>query len=200
MREIALHDLGGQLRDAALLVRSAYREASMHGSNYEAALLVALASLGFGIGTFVGWAFAGSPLKGLLAGLIVEPLVTLAAWLGGSASAWIVGVRLSSPGSRPAGYWAVARALALGQAPNLVGLLAVLPSPFRSGFWLLARFWLLAASSAAIRESLGLSGGRALVVLLSSAAVYVALLIGILRALSFVGADRAMSLAGGIWP
>ncbi len=191
--------LSTRLVDAALLARPLYHDvASASGSNREAVVVVLVAALGLGVGTFLGWVSAGSPVTGLVAGIILEPVVTLAAWLGASAAAWVVGLRLASPNSRTAGFWSVARALAFAQTPNLVGVLAILPAPYRSGFWLLSRFWLLAASSTAIRESLGLSGGRALVALLASALVYAALLIGIFRALSLVGVDGVMSLSGGI--
>ncbi len=192
------HTLTRRLLDAVLLERSVYRSAALHGRNVEAAVVVVVVSMGLGVGTFVGWALAGSPPKGLLVGIIVEPIVTLAAWLGGSATAWLAGRRLGSPDRGVTGFWPVARALALAQTPNLIGLLAVLPVPYRSGLWLLARLWLLIASSSAIRETLGLSEGRALSVLLVSAAVYAALLIGIFGALSLVGVDGVLSISGGL--
>ncbi len=192
------HAVTRRLLDAALLVRSVYRGAALTGKTSEAAVVVVIASMGFGVGTFVGWALAGSPAKGLLVGIIVEPLVTLAAWLGGSAAAWLAGRRLGPPDRGVAGFWPVASALALAQIPNLIGVLALLPAPYRSGFWLLARLWLLIASSSAIREALGLSGTRALVVLLASAAVYTALLIGIFGALSLAGVDGVSSISGGL--
>lgn len=185
------------MRDAALLARPAYRYVAGDGGNsWEAAAAVLVAVMGFGVATFLGWWAAGSPVAGLLAGLVFEPLVTLAAWLGGSVTAWLVGVRLAPGNTSTTRFWPVARALAFAQTPNLVGVLVVLPPPYRSGVWLMARLWVLAASSTAIRESLGLSGGRLLVTLLVSAAVYAALLIGIFAALVSLGVGRAASVHG----
>lgn len=189
--------LSDRVRDAALLTRPLYRDvAGDGGSTWEAVTVAMLAALGFGVATFLGWAVAGSPTTGLLAGLVFEPLVTLAAWLGGSVTAWLVGVRLAPANAGTTRFWPVARALAFAQTPNLVGVLVVLPPPYRSGVWLMARLWVLAASSTAIRESLGLSGGRVLVTLLVSAAVYAALLIGIFAALVSLGVGRAASVHG----
>lgn len=189
--------LSERMRDAALLARPLYRHvAGAGGSTWEAVAVFLVAALGFGVATFLGWAVAGSPATGLLAGIVLEPLVTLDAWLGGSAAAWLVGARLSPADAKATRFWPVARALAFAQTPNLVGVLAFLPAPYTSGVWLLARLWLLAASSMAIRESLGLSGGRVLVTLAVSALVYAALLVGIFSALAIVGVGRVTSVHG----
>ena len=189
--------LSERMRDAALLARPLYRDvASDGGNNRDAVVVVLVAALGFGVATFLGWAVAESPGMGLLAGIVLEPLVTVAAWLGGSAAAWLVGSRLAPANAKTTRIWPVARALALAQTPNLVGVLAFLPPPYTSGVWLLARLWLLAASSTAIRESLGLSGGRVLVTLAVSAVVYAALLVGIFSALAIVGVGRVTSVHG----
>jgi len=60
----------------------------------------------------------------------------------------------------------------------------------------MARLWLLAATSTAIRESLGLSGGRVLVTLAVSAAVYAALLVGIFSAIASLDVGRVTSVHG----
>ena len=195
----AYRSLSERMRCAARLSGPLYRDvAAAGGSNRKALVVVLIAALGFGVGTFLGWAVAGSPLTGLVAGIILEPLVTVAAWVGGSAAAWVVGGWLASSGARPAGFWAVARALAFAQTPNVFGVLAVLPAPFRGGVWLVLRCWTLAASSTAIRESLGLSGGRTLVTLVISAAIYAALLVGIFQALALVGVGSVMSISGSV--
>ncbi len=189
--------LSERMRDAALLARPLYRDvAGASGSTWEAVAVALMAALGFGVATFLGWTVAGSPLTGLVAGIILEPLVTLAAWLGGSAAAWLVGARLAPADAKATRFWPVARALAFAQTPNLVGVLAFLPPPYTSGVWLMARLWMLAASSTAIRESLGLTGGRVLVTLVVSAAVYAALLVGIFAALGSVGVGRVTSVYG----
>ena len=186
-----------RLSDAALLVPSHDRDATGSGGSTGQAVTIAfVAALGFGVATFLGWAFSGSPLTGLVAGLVLEPLVTLAAWLGGSAAAWLVGARLAPPDARGRRFWPVARALAFAQTPNLVGALVILPPPFRGGVWLMARLWMLASSSATIREALGLSGGRLLVTLFASAAVYTALLMGIFWVLSSIGVGSVASVHG----
>ena len=187
------------MRCAARLAGPLYRDVAAAGGSNRAALAVVLISaLGFGVGTFLGWAVAGSPMTGLVAGIILEPLVTVAAWVGGSAAAWVFGGRLAPSGTRPAGFWSVARALAFAQTPNLLGILAVLPAPYRGGIWLVLRCWTLAASSTAIRESMGLSGGRTLVTLMISAVVYAALLVGIFQALALVGVGGVMSISGSV--
>ena len=189
--------LSERMCDAALLARPVIRDVSGGGGNTRDAVVVVLvAALGFGVATFLGWAVAGSPATGLVAGIVLEPLVTLAAWLGGSAAAWLVGARLAPADAEAKRFWPVARALALAQTPNLVGVLAFLPPPYTSGVWLLARLWLVASSSTAIRESLGLSGGRVLVTLVVSATVYAALLVGIFSALAIVGVGRVTSVHG----
>lgn len=189
--------LSERMRDAALLARPVYRDvADDGGNNWDAVVVVPVAALGFGVATFLGWAVAESPGMGLLAGIVLEPLVTLAAWLGGSAAAWLVGARLAPADAKATRFWPVARALAFAQTPNLVGVLAFLPAPYTSGVWLMARLWLLAASSTAIRESLGLSGGRVLVTLVVSAVVYAALLVGIFSALASLGVGRVASVHG----
>lgn len=183
------------MRDAALLAHPLYREvANSSGRNREASVVVLVAGLGFGVASFVGWALAGSPIKGLMVGIVLEPVVALAAWLGGSVVAWMVGTRLAAPGGKRARFWPVARALAYAQTPNLAGVLVVLPAPYRAPVWLMVRFWMLAASSTAIREALGLSGGRVLVTLVASAVVYAALFVALFQALSFVGLDGAASI------
>lgn len=191
--------LGERMRCAARLASPLYRDvAAAGGSNRDALVVVLIAALGFGVGTLLGWAVAGSPLTGLVAGIILEPLATLAAWVGGSVAAWVVGTWLAPSGARPAGFWSVARALAFAQTPNLFGVLAVLPAPFRGGVWLVLRCWTLAASSTAIRESLGLSGGRTLVTLVISAAIYAALLVGIFQALALAGVGSVLSISGSV--
>ena len=81
-----------RLRGAALLVRPVYRDVAGNGrSNWEAAAVVLVAALGFGVATLLAGTDRESPLMGFLAGIILEPLVTLAAWLGASAAAWGIG-------------------------------------------------------------------------------------------------------------
>ena len=194
-----LRNLAGRMRDAALLESSLYREvANSTGGNREATIVVVVAGLGFGVASFLGWTLAGVPITGLVAGILLEPLVTLVAWFGGSVVAWIVGTRLAAPQGRGVRFWPVARALALAQTPNLAGVLVVLPPPYSGGVWLVVRFWMLSASSTAIRETLGLSGKRTLVTLIVSAVVYATLLVGLFRVLSFAGIDGAMSLPGRV--
>ena len=187
------------MRDAALLTHPLYREvANSGGRNREALVVVLVAGLGFGVASFVGWALAGAPIKGLVVGIVLEPVVSLAAWLGGSVVAWMVGTRLTAPGGKAGQFWPVARALAYAQTPNLAGVLVLLPTPYKGPVWLMVRFWMLAASSTAIREALGLSGGRVLVTLVASAVVYAALLFALFQALSFVGLDGATSIRGTV--
>ena len=187
------------LGDAALLAPSLFREvANAGGGNRVAIIVVLVTAQGFGIATLVGSVLAGSPTTGLLVGIILEPLVTLIAWIGGSAMAWAVGARMATPGVRPRKFWPVARALAFAQAPNLLGVLVVLPAPYRGGVWLIARFWLLLSSSAAIRESLGLGGSRTFVTLFLSAAAYALLMIGIFRVLALVGIGNSASISVGL--
>ena len=182
------------MRDAALLAHPLYREvASSSGGKREASVVVLIAGLGFGVASFVGLALAGAPIKGLVIGIVLEPIVAIVAWFGGSAAAWMVGSRLAALGGKAGLFWPVARALAYAQTPSLAGVLVVLPAPYKGGVWLMVRFWMLAASSTAIREALGLSGGRLLVTLVVSAVVYVALLLALFQALSFVGLDGATS-------
>ena len=187
-----------ELRDAALLAPAPYREAATTGGNRTATTVVLAAALGFGIATFLGSLLAGSPITGFLVGLILEPLVTLVAWIGGSAMAWAIGGRLATPGAGPRGFWPVARALAFAQAPNLLGVLVALPTPYRGGVWLIARMWLLLAMSTAVRQALGLSSTRALVTLLFSAAAYAALLVGAFGLLAIIGISNVTSLSGGL--
>ncbi|MDE2920674.1 MAG: hypothetical protein OXR64_12640 [Chloroflexota bacterium] len=182
---------------AALLAHSLYRNVAGDGRNIlETVLVVLVAALGFGVSTFLGGASAGSLATGLLAGIVLEPLVTLAAWLGGSFAAWLVGARLAPAEAKSIRFWTVARVLVFAQTPNLAGVLVILPPPYTSGVWLMARLWLLAATSTAIRESLGLSGGRVLVTLAVSAAVYAALLVGIFSAIASLDVGRVTSVHG----
>ena len=186
-----------RLRGALLLAGPVYRDVAGNGrSNWEAAAVVLVAALGFGVATSLIGTDAESPLMGFVAGIILEPLVTLVAWLGASLATWGVGVRLVPTDAKATGFWPVARALAFAQTPNLVGVLVILPPPYTSGAWLLARLWLLATSSTAIRESLGLSGGRLLVTLLVSATVYGPLLVGIISALASIGVGSVTSVHG----
>jgi len=188
-----------KLRDAALLAPAPYRESAAAGGGNRAAIIVVLLSaLGFGIATFLGSLLAGSPITGFLVGIILEPLVTLIAWIGGSALAWAIGARLATDDGRPRGFWPLARALAFAQAPNLLGVLVALPTPYRGGMWLIARMWLLLSTSAALRESLGLSGARWFVTLVFTAAAYAALLVGSFRLLAVFGIGDVTSLSGGL--
>ncbi len=187
------------LRDAALLTPAVYRGVSSTGGNTGLAfLVVGVTALGFGLATLLGLVLAGSPATGLFVGLVLEPLVSVVAWFGGTAVAWAVGSRMATPDVRTREFWPVVRALAFAQTPNLVGVLVVLPTPYRGGVWLAARLWLLLASSTAIRESLGLSKGRLLVTLTFSAAAYTLLLVGIIRLLAPVGMGNATSGSFGL--
>ena len=188
-----------KLRDATLLAPSPYREAATAGGGNRVAFIVVLtAALGFGIATFLGSLLAGSPITGFLVGIILEPLVTLIAWIGGSTLAWAIGARMATGGDRTRGFWPVARALAFAQAPNLLGVLVALPAPYRGGVWLIARMWLLLSTSTALREALGLSGARWFVTLVFSAAAYAALLVGSFRLLAVFGISNVTSLSGGL--
>lgn len=187
-----------KLRDAALLAPAPYREAANTGGNRVAIILVLTTALGFGIATFLGSLLAGSPITGFLVGIILEPLVALIAWIGGSALAWAIGARMATDGDRPSGFWSVARALAFAQAPNLLGVFVALPTPYRGGVWLIARMWLLLSTSTALRETLGLSGSRWFVTLVFSAAAYAALLVGSFRLLAVFGISDVTSLSGGV--
>ena len=89
------------LRDAALLTPAVYRGVSSTGGNTGLAfLVVGVTALGFGFATLLGLVRAGSPATGLFVGLVLEPLVSVVAWFGGTAVAWAVGSRMATPDVR----------------------------------------------------------------------------------------------------
>ena len=134
-----------------------YREvAGPDGDTRQAVLVVLLAGAGGGAEVF--WSGAAS------IGLVV--VTHVAAWPVWAAGLWFVGTRFRTPSGETWGFQQVARAIAFAQTPGvffalspfLLWTLEPLAGTVRS----LVFVWVMVGTFLAVRESLGLSNGRAL--------------------------------------
>ena len=148
-----------------------YREvAGPGGSTRQATLVVLLTAVA--AGTEGLWVSASG------AGLIAA--THMLAWPVWAAGLWLISVRLRTPSGDTRGFQQVARAIAFAQTPGvffalgpiLYFTLESLAGTVRS----LVFVWVLVGTFLAVRESLGLSNGRALGALVAVGAAIAALL------------------------
>ena len=160
-----------RLLRALRLDASLYREVSApDGNTRQAALVVLLTAAA--AGTEGLWVSASG------AGLIA--VTHMLAWPVWAAGLWLVGVRLRTPSGETPGLQQVARAIAFAQAPGvffaLAPILYVTLGPLAGTVRSLVFVWVMVGTFLAVRESLGLSNGRALGALVAVGAAIAALL------------------------
>ncbi|MCY3957008.1 MAG: hypothetical protein OXG65_01815 [Chloroflexi bacterium] len=156
---------------ALRLDASLYREVSAaDGDTRQAALVVLLTAAA--AGTEGLWVSASG------AGLIA--LTHVAAWPAWALGIWLIGARLKAPNGEASGFWQVARAIAVAQAPGvffaLGPVLFVTLGPLAGTVRSLVFVWVLVGTFLAVRESVGLSNGRTLGVLIAVGAAIAVLL------------------------
>jgi hypothetical protein len=159
--------LGSRWIGAARLRGSAFAEVQSDARGLRQALLVVLAG---GIGRGLGVA----PEEGWL-GMIGSPAVGLVVWMVAAVLVWGIAaeVLVRAPEFSP-----LLRTLGFAAAP-LVGLAicAALPAPAARVWWGLVHAWATLAFAVAVREGLGVSALRALVVCLVSLGIALVLLL-----------------------
>ena len=157
--------------------------------------------------TWVGWSDIDETLgvaKDVATGLAASvTLAHIAAWPIWAAGMWAIGKGRTAPGGQTPGFRQIARALAFAQAPAIVGGLVGVPLSvgglvqgdttllglelflglFADLVWSAVRVTVLIGTYLAVREVLGLSGGRALGALIT---VGVAIAVGLSLVLTFV--------------
>ena len=198
MQQMTQGGLVNRMIRAAKLDRSLYREVAADPTlNGEATLAVVIASVLSAIGSFLGIIILGSAISfgttavlglsmgyAVISGLIIGPIVSVLSWLLWALVSWFVGTRVMAAmdSSTPAGtgvpvgapitFWSVARALGYAQGPNALGILGFIPV-----LGLLVRFviwiWVLLTGFVAIRESMRLSDGQTIAVVVIGFLAYI---------------------------
>ena len=163
--------------------------------------------------------------------VIARAIALTAAWPVWTGGLWLVSRRLAAPGRKPPGYGQIARAIAFGQVPGVCGVallvfMSVIVALFLSNIpvldhysdevdpmplpalelvvragWIALEVWVFIATFLAIREGLGLSGGRtlaALVIVGASLALLLGLLVTVVSVIA--AAVGAIPLAFGHGP
>ena len=142
------------------MLKRALKAALLDGSAYEgvhdepqpligAMAVVGVAAIAFGLGVRNQPLGGETVQPGLVASLAVS--TTLVGWGLWSAMAWFVGSRLFAG---TATYRALLRAIGLAYAPGILMVLVTVPVA-GEGVQLLARLWLLAAVTAAVKYAQG---------------------------------------------
>ena len=161
----------GRMLRALRLDASLYREVSAPDVDTRQAMLVVLLTAA-AAGTEGLWVGASG------AGLIA--ITHMLAWPVWAAGLWLVGVRLRTPSGETPGVQQVARAIAFAQTPGVFFALSPIYlwslGPLGGTVRSLVFVWVLVGTFLAVRESLGLSNGRALGALVAVGAAIAALL------------------------
>ena len=155
-----------------------YREvAAPDGDTRQAALVVLLTAAAAGAEAV----WIGASGAGLIA------ITHMAAWPVWAAGLWFVGARLRVPAGEASGFRQGARAIAFAQAPGVFFALSLvlfwIPAPLWGTVRTLVSVWVVVGTFLAVRETLGLSNGRALGALFAVGAA-IAVLLG--PAITFV--------------
>jgi Yip1 domain len=166
----------------AIRLDPATYEAVEHDTDatWQAALVVAVAAICSGVGA------SGGQTRGLLGGV----LASLVFWAIFALFAYIVGAYLLRGPQTSATFGEVLRALGFSYAPSLVAILGLIPG-IGFLFTFIAAIWSLIASVIALRQSLEVSTGRAVAVVVAFLAMFivVAVIVAVLG-ISIVGLDR----------
>jgi hypothetical protein len=167
----------------AIRLDPATYEAVEHDTDatWQAALVVVVAAIFSGVGS------SGGQTRGLLGGV----LASLVFWAIFALFAYIVGAYLLRGPQTSVTFGEVLRALGFSYAPSLFAILGLIPG---IGFLIvfIAAIWSLIASVIALRQSLEVSTGRAVavvVVAFLAMFVVVAVIVAVLG-ISIVGLDR----------
>ena len=157
---------------AARLDASLYKEVKADSkSNWQSLLIVILASLAVSTGIgMAGWfALAGAwSLWGLLAGLIGSVVL----WCIWSLFAYLIRITVFRGSETSASVGALIRTIGFSSSPGVLGLFVFIPAV--GGIILLCvSVWAFAAGVVAVKQSLGFTTGRAVVICLASWSVSV---------------------------
>lgn len=224
-----------------------YREvAAPDASTEQAALALMLAAVGFGfastgtgLATWLnsGWGFtpveANVPFVMDLQNtrVIARTIALMAAWPIWTAGLWFVSRQLTPRDRQPPGYGQIARVIAFGQAPGVLGVVLLVfisvvvvlflgsipvldhysdevdPMPLPTlemvaGVgWIVLEAWVFIGTFLAIREGIGLSGGRTLAALVIVGASVAGLLALVVIVSSVIAAAvGAIPFAFGVGP
>lgn len=237
----------GRMLRALRLDATLYREVAAPGASTEqAALVLVLAAMGFSFASSSAWlatwlnsGWGPLPVEANVpfvmdlqnVRVIARTIALMAAWPIWTAGLWLVTRRLIARDLQPPGYGQIARVIAFGQAPGVLGVVLLVfisvvvalflssvpvidyrsddldPMPLpalelvvRAG-WIALEVWVFIGTFLAIREGLGLSGGRtlaALVIVGASLAVLLGLLVTVVSVIA--AAVGALPLAFGHGP
>jgi hypothetical protein len=150
-------------------------------ATWQAALVVVVAAIFSGVGS------SGGNTQGLIGGV----LAALVFWAIFALFAYLVGAYLLRGPQTSATFGEVLRTLGFSYAPSLIAILGLIPG-IGFLFTIIAAIWSLIASVIALRQSLEVSTGRAVavvVVAFLAMFVVVAVIVAVLG-ISLVGIDR----------
>jgi len=137
----------------------------------QATIVVVLAALGFGIGSFAngGWS-----------GILWTSVVMLVGWIGWACLAYWIGVGLLASPQTESDHGELLRTVGFSAAPGIVAVLGIVPG-LNPWLFLVVLLWMFATMVVAIRQALDYcSTGRALAVCAIGIPVAFLLLAGVL--------------------
>jgi hypothetical protein len=148
---------------AALLDADTYEEVEAdHESIFQAALVVGLASISFGLGTAIQSTNAGIAGVQLAFQVALSALLPPVFWLGGSTFAFMTGASFFRGPETESDFAEVLRTTGFAFTPGLLLIFSCLP-PARLGLgiYFFASLWILVAGVVAIRQALDFTTARA---------------------------------------
>ncbi len=155
---------GRRLLGAALLDADTYEEVEADRASIRQALLVVTAAaLAGGAASFVMRSGAGLSERQLAFQVTLSALEPVVIWIGGSASAFMVGATFFRGPETETDFAEVLRTTGFAFAPGLLRVFAFLPpQALGLGIDLAARLWVFAAVVVAIRQALDFGTLRAI--------------------------------------
>lgn len=178
---------------AARLDASLYEEVEHRPElNQEAMIVVAIVSLLVGIGGFISSIFTGEIGSGVIV-LIFQVVFSLIGWAIWSAVAYFVGTRIFG-GTATLGE--VLRAVGFAYTPNVLGLVQFIPC-LGGILWLVGAIWSLIAVVIALRQSLDVSTGAAVMTVIILFVIQL-ILFGIMFSILLALGIGASVLGGGV--
>jgi hypothetical protein len=134
---------------AMLLDADLYEEVEAdRGAGLQAAVVVVLASVAGGIGSFE---------NGGLAGVFVSTIAALAGWVLWAFITYWIGTRLLPEPQTVADHGELLRTIGFSSAPGMLTFLGVIPG-LNPWLYLIAGSWMLVAMVVAVRQALDYSG------------------------------------------
>ena len=148
---------------AALLDADTYEEVEAdHESIFQAALVVGLASISFGLGTAIQSTNAGIAGVQLALQVAISALLPPVFWLGGSAFAFMTGASFFRGPETQTDFAEVLRTTGFAFTPGLLLVFSCLPpATLGLGIYFLTSLWIVIAGVVAIRQALDFTTARA---------------------------------------